>query len=301
MTQAFRVRTALSRRFAVVALALVPAVVPAWQSPAPAAPAALTTPALQRDVLAALTGEAEIRPGLKLTDRFTPENRQEARTYLVALLTKLGLEPKRHTYATGENIYAVLSSGKPGAETVVLGAHYDSVRGAPGANDDGSGVAAVAGVALELSRVASRSRDLLIVFFDEEERGLTGSRAFAQKLKEENVPVHSVHTIDQLAWDSNKNRAVEIELPYERAMELYQKASDGLTPPIPLLATTETGSDHQAFRQVGFKAVGVTEEYRHKDTTPFYHKAGDAFATIDFEYLTSSTRLVVEVMKALMK
>jgi hypothetical protein len=281
-------------------LVLLPSLVLAGQtSPAPPS-AALTTPTLQRDLLAALTGEAEIRPGVKLADRFAPENKQEARTYLVALFTRLGLEPKKQDYsATGENIYAVLSCGKPNAETVVLGAHYDTVRSAPGANDDGSGVAAVAGVALEMSRIAARSRDIMFVFFDEEERGLVGSRAFAQMLKDEKLSVNSVHTIDQLAWDSNGNRAVEIELPYERAMELYQKASDGLKPPVALLATSESSSDHQAFRQLGFKAVGITEEYHHGDTTPFYHKPGDTFATVNFDYLTSSTRLIVEVMKAL--
>jgi hypothetical protein len=281
---------------AVVALTVAPGLA---QAPSPGG---VDTATLQHEVLSALTGHTEIRPGINLTDRATLEHRQEARTYLSATLTRLGLEPKRHDYsATGENIYAILPAGKPNAETVVLGAHYDSVTGAPGANDDGSGVAAVLGVALELSRVQPRSRDIMIVFFDEEERGLLGSKAFAQKLKDENVNVHSVHTIDQLAWDSNGNRAVEIELPYERAMELYQAASDRLTPPIALLATSETGSDHQAFRRLGFKAVGVTEEYRHHDTTPFYHKPGDTFETVNFDYLASSTRLVVEVMKALTK
>lgn len=266
------------------------------------APADVDASTLQHDVLSALTGHTEIRPGVRLADRASLENRQEARTYLASALTRLGLDPKKHDYsATGENIYAVLSSGKPNAETIVLGAHYDSVPGAPGANDDGSGVAAVLGVAAEMTRVPSRSRDLMVVFFDEEERGLVGSKAFAQKLKDENLNVHSVHTIDQLAWDSNGNRAVEIELPYERAMELYQAASDRLTPPVPLLATSETGSDHQAFRRLGFKAVGVTEEYRHHDTTPYYHKPGDTFDTVNFDYLASSTRLVVEVMKALTK
>jgi hypothetical protein len=295
--------TRLPTRLALVLIAAALAFAPPLASqPRAQAPASADVSTLQRDVLAALTGHADIRPGIHLVDRASLENRQEARTYLAAALTRLGLEPKRHDYSpTGENIYAVLPAAQPNAETVVLGAHYDTVPGAPGANDDGSGVAAVLGVAAEMSHVTPRSRDILFVFFDEEERGLVGSKAFAQKLKDENVNVHSVHTIDQLAWDSNGNRAVEIELPYERAMELYQAASDRLTPPIPLLATSETGSDHQAFRRLGFKAVGVTEEYRHHDTTPYYHKPGDTFDTVNFDYLASGTRLVVEVMKALTK
>jgi hypothetical protein len=293
--------TRIARRAFALVIAL-PWAGSAFAQQAPPAPAAISAPALQREILSALSGETEIRPGVKLADRFTAENRQEARTYLAALFTRLGLEPKKQDYsADGENVYAVLSCGRPSAETIIVGAHYDSVRNAPGANDDASGVALVAAVALEMTRTTARTRDIMFVFFDQEERGLVGARAFAQMLKDENRPVHSVHTIDQMGWDSNGNRAVEIELPYEGALELYRKVSNGLQPPIQLFTTTETGSDHQAFRRLGFKAVGVTEEYHHGDTTPFYHKPGDTFATINFDYLTSTTKLVVEVMKTLTK
>ena len=45
--------------------------------------------------------------------------------------------------------------------------------------------------------------------------------------------------------------------------------------------------------------MGVTEEYRNKDTTPHIHRATDTFDTIDFEYLASTTKLVGEVIKGL--
>ena len=159
---------------------------------------------LQKDVIARLSGAKEIRAGVTLTNRSTIENRQEARTYLLAQLSSFGLEGKRHAYgaAGGENIYAVLGSGQAGAETIVLGAHYDSVLRAPGANDDGTGVAAVMAIARAMTTVKPRTRDLMIVFFDEEERGLLGSKAFAQMLKDENRKVVGVHTIDQVGWDS---------------------------------------------------------------------------------------------------
>ena len=256
---------------------------------------------LQREVIGRLSGEREIRPGVTLTNRSTLENRQEARTYLAALLAGFGLEAKRHSYgaAGGENVYAVLSSGQPSAGAVVLGAHYDSVLRGPGANDDASGVAAVAAIARAMTQVASRTRDLIIVFFDEEERGLRGSSAFAQLLKDDGRAIDSVHTIDQMGWDQNRNRAIELELPYDGAVELYERAATRLGLDVPMLTTTETGSDHNAFRRLGFKAIGVTEEYRHQDTTPFIHRAGDTYETIDFDYLASTTRIVIEVMKTL--
>ncbi len=256
--------------------------------------------ALQREVLAALTGETDIRPGVKITNRFTIENKREARTYLAAQLSRIGLTPQRQSYGTeSENVYAILSCGRPGAEAVVFGAHYDSVRVAPGANDDGTGVVAVLATARELAKTKGRTRDLIFVFFDEEERGLVGSRNFAQMLKDQNRLVHSVHTIDQAGWDGNGNRAIELELPYDGAVALYKRAAAALGMTMPIWETTETGSDHSSFRRLGFKAIGITEEYRHNDTTPFIHKAGDTLATINFPYLASTTRLMIQVMTQL--
>jgi acetylornithine deacetylase/succinyl-diaminopimelate desuccinylase-like protein len=262
--------------------------------------AAIDTTTLQKEIISKLSGNSEIRPGVKLANRSTIENKQEARNYLADVWKRLGMEPRRQGYGTeGENIFTILACGKASAEAVVLGAHYDSVRNSPGANDNASGVAAVAGVARELVRVKKRSRDIIFVFFDEEERGLRGSRAFAQMLLDEKRSVHSVHTIDQMGWDQNANRAIELELPYDGAQDLYGQAAEALKVKLPILTTTESGSDHSAFRRLGFKAVGVTEEYRNKDTTPYIHRPGDTYETMNFEYLASTTRLIVEVMKRL--
>ncbi len=274
----------------------------AWLSTARAQEASATTPlvALQKEVVSRFSGNSEIRPGVKLANRYTIENRQEARNYLADLLKRFGMIPRRQAYGTeGENIFTILPCGKPGAETIVFGAHYDSVRNTPGANDNGTGVAAVIGVARELARAKRRSRDIIFVFFDEEERGLRGSRAFAQMLLDEKRRVHSVHTIDQMGWDQDADRAIELELPYEGAEDLYTQAAGALKMKIPILTTKEAGSDHSSFRRLGFKAVGITEEYRNKDTTPYIHRPGDTYETVNFDYLESTTRLIVEVIKIL--
>lgn len=255
---------------------------------------------MQQRVLAALTGETEITPGLKLANRFDIANKRAARDYLAAALTDLGLTPQRQPYGTdSENVYAELKCGKPNADAIVIGAHYDSVRVAPGANDDGTGVVTVLGVARELMRSKPKLHDVIFVFFDEEERGLVGARNFAEMLKATNRAVHSVHTIDQVGWDSNHNRAIELELPFEGIVDVYKQAAARLKMNIVIYETTEAGSDHTAFRRLGFNAVGITEEYRNKDTTPYYHKATDTYATVDFEYVTSTTRLVAEAMRGL--
>jgi acetylornithine deacetylase/succinyl-diaminopimelate desuccinylase-like protein len=280
--------------------ALVVSTACASQRPPALAAGGQSTLAMQKRVLAALTGETEIATGLKLANRFDIANRRAARDYIAATLKELGLTPQRQSYgAEGENVYAELKCGKPGADAIVLGAHYDSVRVAPGANDDGTGVVTVLGVARELTRSKPKLHDVIFVFFDEEERGLVGARNFAQMLKDTNRAVHSVHTIDQVGWDSNHNRAIELELPFDGILDIYKQAAARLKMDIIIHVTTETGSDHNAFRRLGFKAVGVTEEYRNKDTTPYYHKATDTYATVDFDYVASTTKLVTEAMRLL--
>ena len=256
--------------------------------------------ALQKDLVARLSGRTEIRSGIKLANRSSVENRQEARTYLMDLWESLGLEVQKQAYsAEGENIFAIIKAAKASDEYVIFGAHYDTSRVSPGANDNATGAAVVTAAAYEISRARPRSRNFFFVLFDEEERGLRGSKAFAQKLKDENLKVHSVHTIDQMGWDGDGDRAIELEIPYEGAVDLYQKSAKSLTPPIPILTTQEPGSDHSAFRKLGYRAVGITEEYRNRDTTPHIHKATDTFETIRFDYLESTTDLVVRVLQAL--
>jgi Iap family predicted aminopeptidase len=256
--------------------------------------------ALQKEIVSILAGATDIKPGLKLSNRAAAENKAEARTYLTDLWKRLGLDVQAQDYSPeGRNIFARLPASRPSAEFIVVGAHYDSVRNSPGANDDATGVAVVTAAAAEMGRVPSRSRNIIFVLFDEEERGLRGSRAFAQKLKDENRAVHSVHTIDQMGWDADGDRAVELEIPYAGALALYEKAAGALPGPVPLLTTTEAGSDHSAFRKLGFPAVGLTEEYHHQDTTPHIHRPTDAADTVDFAYLRSTTNLVVAVLKIL--
>jgi Zn-dependent M28 family amino/carboxypeptidase len=120
-------------------------------------------------------------------------------------------------------------------------------------------------------------------------------------MKDENLKVHSVHTVDQMGWDKDGDRAIELELPYDGAVPLYETAAKAMPAPIPILVTKEAGSDHSAFRRLGFAAVGLTEEYRNKDTTPHIHRPTDTFETVQFEYLKSTTDLAVRVWKTLVR
>ena len=212
----------------------------------------------------------------------------------------LGLDVQRHSYReNGENVWALLPATSESDEYIVLGAHFDTANRSPGASDNATGCATVLGVARQLVGLPNRSRHIYFVLFDEEERGLFGSRAFAERLLGEGREVVAVHTIDQMGWDSDGDGAIELEIPYEGARELYERAAQSIGFTSEIHVTGEAGSDHTAFRRLGIPAVGLTEEYRNGDTTPHTHRPSDTWETVDFQYLARGTRLVQAAMEIL--
>jgi Zn-dependent M28 family amino/carboxypeptidase len=253
----------------------------------------------QTEIVSILSGNGTIAPGYKLPGRAAESDKVKVRTYLKGLINLLSLTPLEHNYVTGSgqkgtNIYATLPATANSTEYIIVGAHYDTVSGTPGANDNATGVAMIFGVIKELNKVAIRNKHVMFVFFDDEDIGLIGSHEFANKILAENLNVHSVHTVDQIGWDKDGDRAIELELPTDALKAKYQAAA--LESSIPIHVTTTASTDHSSFRNLGFKAIGLSEEYKNGDTTPYYHLAGDTYATIYFGYLTSSTLLMSKVI-----
>jgi hypothetical protein len=261
---------------------------PSLPDPAPA----WITP-LQEDLVARLSGAAALPSGGFLSDRATLQNRSAALAFLQSTWDAEGLATTLQPYsATGTNLYATLPATVDTDLTVVIGAHYDSVPQSPGANDNATGVAMVTSLGRFLQALPCRELHVILVLFDEEEIGLLGSQAFASYLVTQSITVHSVHTIDQMGWDQDGDRAIELERADEGLFELYA-AAEPLTPGDTPLVPTDTGfTDHVSFRALGFDAVGLTEEYVSGDTTPHYHLPSDTFDTVDLDYLASSTTLL---------
>lgn len=248
---------------------------------------------MQQDVVARLSGAAELSPGVVLSDRATAPNRAATVSFLLDQWAEQGLAAQLHAYsASGTNVYATLEATVPTEQTVVIGAHFDTVPDSPGANDDATGVAMVLALGRWLQELPCRDTHVILVLFDEEELGLLGSFAFATWLAEQPIDVLSVHTIDQMGWDGDGDRAIELERASPGLFELYE-AAEPLAPGFTPLWPTNTGfTDHVSFRELGFAAVGLTEEFVSGDTTPHYHLPSDVFDTVDLDYLASSTALL---------
>ncbi|MDQ7839739.1 MAG: M20/M25/M40 family metallo-hydrolase [bacterium] len=169
-------------------------------------------------------------------------------------------------------------------EIIVVGAHYDSVPGSPGANDNASGVAVV----LEAARVLAGTptpRTVQFVLFAAEELGLFGSVAFADERRR---GVVAMINIDMVGWGSTLmagsspgrdeamvNAAIEVARALGISASRFRMA----------------GSDHASFERVGIPAVLL-----HRGVDPHYHRPTDLPAIVDPRNLEEAARLVVGML-----
>ncbi|GAB1538157.1 hypothetical protein NUACC21_08150 [Scytonema sp. NUACC21] len=138
--------------------------------------------------------------------RHTPVERARARAYITSELKKLGWNPQMEKFTgkqledtrEGINIFAERPGTNKEAGSILVAAHYDTIFFSPGADDNASGVAVVLEVARLLSSVPT-TKTLQLAFFDLEEAGLLGSKAFVtNKAHLENL--RSVIVMDMVGY-----------------------------------------------------------------------------------------------------
>ncbi len=252
-------------------------------------------------LLKKLTGASPITNGVSLSERYEQKSREQAAAYLKQQMDQFCDEVTVSSYSkTGRNVVGIIKATQKTDQWVVLGAHFDSVRNCPGANDNATGVSLIYAVGQHIARLKDRRYNVYIVMFDEEERGLIGSRAFAKRIKKEGVNLIAAHTIDQMGWDQDGDKGIELEMPTEALRDFYLKVAKKHGFDFPIHRTNVTSTDHTAFREIGFDAIGITEEYKNRDTTPHYHKSSDTFETVNLPYLKSTTDFMKKVFEEML-
>jgi len=237
------------------------------------------------------------------------------------VLAALGYPVSAQRFSTplGEarNIEVEIAGGALAREIVLVGAHYDSVAGSPGANDNGSGVAALLELA-RLMRDAKPARTLRLVWFVNEEPPYykgedMGSRRYARRSRargENIVAMLSVETVgyyseregsqrypfplgffypargDFLAFVSNLGSRA---LMHEAIMAFRRRAefpSEGVA--APAFIPGVDWSDHASFWEQGYPALMLTDTapYRY----PWYHSAQDTPDKVDYARLARVVR-----------
>jgi len=185
-------------------------------------------------------------------------------------------------------------------EFIILSAHYDHIGIAEkgikgdfinnGANDDASGVTAVAEMAKYFSTAKNNKRSILFVFFAGEEKGLLGSKHLAKKLKQQNFQLYAQFNIemigvpmkrDYLAYITGfdkSNMAAKINeytgknsigfLPKEAEYQLFYR------------------SDNFPFYDI-FKVPCQSVSTFDFENFDYYHHVSDEFKAMDTVHMTS--------------
>jgi len=116
-------------------------------------------------------------------------------------LAELGYSVERHDYGSGVNVIGTRAGSEPTAPSVLVSAHYDSVAGCAGADDNASGAAGL----LETARVLAMGnfrRNLIMACWDEEERGLIGSEQYADRARARGEGLAAVYDYEMIGYRS---------------------------------------------------------------------------------------------------
>ncbi|GIN97236.1 hypothetical protein J6TS1_31060 [Siminovitchia terrae] len=190
---------------------------------------------------------------------------ERARDYLFQAFEDFGYDTEiqafsytnRGTTVDSANVIAIKRGSLK--EEIIIGAHYDSVRGVEGVEDNGSGV----GVMLE---TAERIKDLKIPYtirfiaFGAEESGLRGSNAYVAKMNASDIAnTKAMINLDSLIVGDNmyvygglgkKGFVRELALDIGKEIGIGLQTNPGLNPDYPK-GTTGDWSDHAPFHQKG--------------------------------------------------
>jgi phosphoglycolate phosphatase-like HAD superfamily hydrolase len=265
-----------------------------------------------------------------------PDNAAAVRA-LLADLTSAGsghLKAQAHRFVhegrSYDNVEATLAgSGLDGV--VLVTAHLDStgarqpgyrsqVDPAPGADDDGSGLAgvlcAVRAILALRAGVDRPHREIRFVFFNAEEHGLVGSFHYARDQAQIGTDIVAVLQMDMIGYDVQQPRAFELHAGFTpspsvearsvQLAELVAATASQISPSLPapqMYPGSGTGgdpaeqrSDHYTFQLHGYRACLVSEDFfigpgplaPHSEPNPNYHLPADR--TINADYATDITR-----------
>ncbi len=255
--------------------------------------------------------------------------------YIEAMLASFGYAVGRQEFSADgkpvRNIDAMIEpAGTSDPEVIVIGAHYDSARGTPGANDNASGSAAV----IELARLlrdagAAGGKRIRFALFVNEEPPYFGTEAmgslnYARALARRGERVVAMYSLETIGFYSSAPGSQLYPAPFgflfpdrgdfvafvgllgsrallQKTMRSFRSHTrfptiGGVAPSfVPGIAW----SDHWAFAAQGYQALMVT------DTAPFryphYHRPSDTPDKVDADNLARVVKGMERVIRDLIR
>ena len=251
---------------------------------------------------------------------FVPDKLNAAVTYIRRFWEKVEYEVSAQSFSVQDvacqNIAVEIPGRSKPDEIVVVGAHYDTVSWSPGANDNGSAVAAL----LELSRLFSKKttgRTLRFVAFANEEppffkTGSMGSLVYAKGCREKKENIVAMVCLETIGYyrDERKTQKYPFPLSFfypdkgnfiafvgnvrskplvKSFASIFMEESDF---PVECAApfgfiTGVDWSDHWSFWEQGYQAIMITDTalFRY----PYYHSSEDTPDKLNYDSLARVT------------
>jgi Zn-dependent M28 family amino/carboxypeptidase len=223
-----------------------------------------------------------------------------------------------------ENIEAEVRGTDRPEDILVIGAHYDSVKGSPGANDNGTGVASMLALARRFA-ISPTSRTLRFVAFANEEPPFfqtkdMGSRAYARRSRQRNENIILMFSLETIGYYTDAPNSQH----YPPPLSLIYPSTGNFIGFVSNLANRDWvrlavgnfrqhtqfpsegaalfgwlpgvgWSDHWTFWQEGFPAIMVTDTALFRD--PYYHTANDTPDHIHYDHLARVTAGLHQVIE----
>lgn len=261
------------------------------------------------------------------------QNLERASNYIKDELRSYGYQTDEQVYGPQNKPYRniiVTKTGKDKKEKIIIVcAHYDSVFGSPGADDNASGVA----VLLELARLIYKeelNKTVKFIAFTNEEPPLfmsedMGSLIYAKEAKKKKEKIEGVLCLESLGFYSDKKRsqsypfglspfypdkgnfiAIVTNLSSQNLLRIIVKEFKEVTDfPLEYLvapiffAPAISFSDHWSFWRFGYKAVMITDTAFYRN--PYYHTPYDTPEKLNYNYLAKVTKGLYYVLINLSK
>ena len=257
------------------------------------------------------------------------EGYAETPAFLAGRLEAWGYEVQFHSFEWHDfvggahltNVEVRIPGNRADAPLILVGAHWDTVPPSPGADDNGSGVAALLEVARRLSG-RSLGAEVRLIWFDGEESGLAGSREYANSMSsEERARCVGMIDLESVGYTNRMDGAqrmppgsdllldvgdvgdfllilgnlesqsladtVSLALASARSTVLRVEVFSSL-PGQGWIMPDSRRSDHASFWDIGVPAVMLTDTANFRN--PNYHRASDTVETLDGAFLAAVAR-----------
>ena len=245
--------------------------------------------------------------------------------------SRAGLRTRRDSYdmrgQACHNIEAEIPGARP--EVLLIGAHYDSVFGSPGANDNGTGVAATLALARRFASIKSEHTLRFVAFVNEEPpyflSGEMGSLVYAGRCKARGDKISAMISLETIGYFSDAPHSQTYPSPglgifyprvgnfigfvsnvrsrslLRRVVALFRKhakiPSEGAA--LPAFIPGVSWSDQWSFWHHGYPGIMVTDTapFRY----PYYHSSSDTPDKLDYDRFALVVRGMERVIEDLDK